>query len=174
MARIARGERAAFETLYDRYLPLLVGWSLKQTGDRELSADLTAEVFAAALISSPRYRAGEGGSLTAWLLGIARNKLRESWRRKRVEDRARRRLGIGQLELSDWDLERVDELASTDARVLGLLEALPEEQREAVTKRVIDELSYEQIAVELRCSESVVRQRVSRGLRTLRSEMEGS
>jgi len=44
--------------------------------------------------------------------------------------------------------------------------------REAVSQRVIKERSYEEIAEELRCSESLVRQRVSRGLRTLRSELE--
>lgn len=174
MARIARGERAAFDTLYERYLPLLLSWSLKQTGDRELSADLVSEVFAAALIASPRYRQSRGSSLTAWLLGIARNKLRESWRRRRVENDARRRIGITALELSDADLERVDELASLDSHVLALLDALPADQREAVTRRVLDERSYEEIAAELRCSESVIRQRVSRGLRTLRSELEGS
>jgi len=52
------------------------------------------------------------------------------------------------------------------------LAGLPADQREALLKRVVQERSYEEIAHELRCSEVVVRQRVSRGLRTLRSEME--
>ncbi len=174
MRRIANGDRAAFAVLYERYLPLLLSWSIQQTGDRELAADLTSEIFAAALIASSRYKPKEGSPLVAWLLGIARNKLRESWRRGRIDSAARRRLQISPLTLEDADLARVDELASLNSAVIDLLEALPPEQREAVTQRVIEERSYEEIAAELRCSESVIRQRVSRGLRTLRSEMEGS
>jgi RNA polymerase sigma-70 factor (ECF subfamily) len=171
VVRVARGDGAAFGVLYGRYLPLVLRWCLRQTGNRELAADLTAEVFAAALIASPRYQAGRG-SVGAWLLGIANNKLRESQRRRRVENAARRRLGIGPLTLTDEALERVEELASLDSGMTALLETLPEDQREAVVQRVIAERSYEDIADELRCSASVVRQRVSRGLRTMRSELE--
>jgi RNA polymerase sigma-70 factor, ECF subfamily len=172
VARVARGEQAAFTAIYDRYLPLVLRWSLRETGNRELAADLAAETFAAALLASPRYRPGKG-SVGAWLLGIARNKLRESRRRRRVENSARRRVGLEPALFGEADFERVEELISLDARVVGLLETLPPALREAVSLRVIEERSYEEIAGQLRCSESVVRQRVSRGLRTLRSELEG-
>jgi RNA polymerase sigma factor (sigma-70 family) len=171
VARVARGDRAAFEVVYDRYLPLVLRWCLRETGNREVAADLAAETFAAALIASPRYRSGKG-SVGTWLLGIARNKLRESWRRRQIEDRARRRLGLDPVVFGEDDFERVEELTSLDAGVLELLETLPEALRKAVSQRVIDERSYEEIAQDLCCSESVVRQRVSRGLRTLRSELE--
>jgi RNA polymerase sigma-70 factor (ECF subfamily) len=144
---------------------------LRETRNREVAADLAAEVFAASLTASRRYRA-EQGSVAAWLLGIARNKLRESRRRKRVEDSARRRLGLDPIAITDADLERVDALASRDVDIVGLLDGLPAEQRDALVSHVIDERPYREIAAELRCSESVVRQRVSRGLKTLRSEME--
>lgn len=172
VARIARGNEAAFGVLYRRYLPLVLRWSLRQTANREVAADLASEVFAAALIASRRY-APEQGPVAAWLLGIAKNKLRESRRRKRVEDAARRKLGLEPLALTDADLDRVDELASLDADVSALVASLPEDQRDAVMQRIVAERSYEEIAKELSCSPSVVRQRVSRGLRTLRSELEG-
>jgi len=172
VALVARGEQAAVTAIYDRYLPLVLRWSLRETGNRELAADLAAETFAAALIASPRYRPGKG-SVGAWLLGIARNKLRESRRRRRVENSARRRVGLDPALFGESDFERVEELISLDARVVGLLETLPPALREAVSLRVIEERSYEEIAGQLRCSESVVRQRVSRGLRSLRSELEG-
>ena len=171
VGRIARGDRAAFGELYDRYLPLVLRWSLRETGNRDTAADLAAETFAAALISSPRYRASKG-AVGTWLLGIARNKLRESRRHKRIEDSARRRVGLDRTELTDADLERVDEMVSLEAGVAELFETLPPVLRDAVTQRVIEERSYEEIAEQLSCSESVVRQRVSRGLRTLRSELE--
>jgi len=171
VARIAGGDRAAFAAIYDRYLPLVLRWSLRESGNREIAADLAAETFAAALTASRRYRP-EKGSVGAWLLGIARNKLRESRRQRRVEDSARRRLGLSPVVFGEVDFDRVEELASLSPGVIELLETLPTEWREAVAQRVIEERSYEEIAEHLRCSESLVRQRVSRGLRTLRSELE--
>jgi len=171
LADIARGDGVAFGVIYRRYLPVVVSWCLGQTGDRELAADLSAEVFAAALQSAHRYRPQQG-PVVAWLLGIARNKLLESRRRGRVEDAARRRLGISPVDLNDEDLTRVEELASIDVTAGSLLASLPSEQQDAVLARVLEDRSYRELAAELCCSESVVRKRVSRGLHTLRAQME--
>lgn len=171
LAAVGRGDEEAFSTLYRRHLPIVVRFCLRETRNRELAADLSAEVFAAALTTARRYRP-EKGSVLAWLLGIAQNKVRDSRRRGRIADAARRRLHIAPLTLSDADLERVEELASLDQEILERLAQLPAEQRKALVSRIVDERSYEEIAAELRCSESVVRQRVSRGLKTLRSQLE--
>jgi len=93
LTAVAGGDATAFGVLYRRHLPVVLRWCLRETGNREVAADLSAEVFAAALISAHRYRAAQG-SVLPWLLGIARNKLLESRRRKRVEDSARRRLRL--------------------------------------------------------------------------------
>lgn len=171
VAAIARRDDAAFALFYERYLPLVLRWCLRQTGNRELAADLSAEVFAAALIAAHRYR-GDNDHVLAWLLGIARNKLRESRRRGRIEDRARRRMGVEPDQLTSDDLERVVELASIDFAELGaLIDALPEDLRRPLLDRVVAERPYAEIAAELGCSELLVRQRVSRGLKRLRSEM---
>ncbi len=74
---IADGDERAFAASTDASCRSIVGWLYRQTGDREVAADLAAEVFAAALISAHRYRPSRG-SAGLWLLGIARNKLRES------------------------------------------------------------------------------------------------
>lgn len=171
LAKIATGDGAAFGVLYRRYLPLVVRWCLTHTDDRELAADLSAEVFAAVLQSAGRYRP-EMGPPVAWLLGIARNKLRESRRRGQIESAARRRLGIAPLLLADEDLTRVEELASLDDAVLALVAELPSEQREAVLARVVEDRSYQDMALQMRCSQAVVRKRVSRGLQTLKTRME--
>jgi RNA polymerase sigma factor (sigma-70 family) len=171
VAAIARRDESAFASLYERYLPLVLRWCLRQTGNRELAADLSAEVFAASLIAACRYR-GDNDDVPAWLLGIARNKLRESRRRGRIEDRARRRMRVEPDQLTSDDLERVIELASIDVVALeALIDALPEDLRRPLLDRVVQERPYAEIAAELRCSELLVRQRVSRGLKRLRSEM---
>ena len=171
LAAARDGDGDAFAIFYRRYLPAMVGLLLHETGNREVTADLVAEVFAAAYLDAGRYRDVEGGSARPWLRGIALNKLRESRRRGRVRDRARRRLALEPEPLTDADLERVEELASLP-EAMALLEELPPRQRDAVHAHVGQERSYAEIAAELRCSELVVRQNVSRGLSRMRRQLQ--
>ncbi len=171
LGAVAAGDAEAFSVFYRRHLPGVVGFLVRETGDREVSADLAAEVFAAVFLNAGRFGARGGGSAIAWVRGIALNKLRESWRRGRVEDRARRRLAFEPEELDDEDLARVDELAGEAGEVSGLVDALPERQRAAVRWRVLEGRGYREIAKELDCSELVVRQHVSRGLKRLRDQL---
>jgi RNA polymerase sigma factor (sigma-70 family) len=176
LIRFSAGEPDAFVSFYRSNLAAVVTFFLRRTGDREVTADLTAEVFAAALIAAPRYDPDARPAL-AWLYGIAAHKLADSRRRGRVEDEARRRLALEPLVLDDAALERVEEIASAQAGrdvLAGAVAALPAEQRDAVLARIVDERPYPQIAVEMACSEMVVRQRVSRGLKALRSRLEES
>lgn len=157
---IARCDGEAFTVFYRRYLPQVVGYLVRETGDRELAADLAAEVFAAALVGARRYRPTRDSALP-WLLGIARNTVGTSRRRGRVEARARRRLGFEPVAFEEPDIDRTDEL----------LAALPAAERDAVRARVVEERTYASIAAEMQCSELVVRKRVSRGLARLRKEL---
>jgi RNA polymerase sigma-70 factor, ECF subfamily len=169
LIQFAAGDAEAFVAFYRRHLAVVVAFFLRRTGDPELTADLTAEVFAAALLAADRYRPGERPAL-AWLYGIAAHKLADSRRRGRVEDTARRRLGLEPLAVADTDLVRVEELWSAGAAEAALSE-LPDALRDAVVARVVDERPYSEIAASMKCSELVVRQRVSRGLRALRERM---
>jgi RNA polymerase sigma-70 factor, ECF subfamily len=163
----SNGDRRAFAAFYRRHLAAVVALLLAETRDRELAAELTAEVFGAALLAAGRYRP-ENPSALPWLAGIARHKARDSARRGRAEGRARRRLGIPREPVEDSDLERVEELASQAGDLLGLLEQLPARQRLAVRARVIEERSYSEIAAATGSSEAAVRQQVSRALSWLR------
>ena len=170
----ARGDGAAFEAFYRRHVDAVTGYFMRRTRDPEVAADLMAETFAAALLSLPRYRPGAAPA-TAWLFGIARNKLAHWQRRQGVERRARRRLGIGEVELDEADLTAIEALADAqraETVMRGELALLPAEQRAAITAHVVDERDYADIAREQGVSEPAVRQRVSRGLRRLRARME--
>lgn len=173
IAATAAGDPRALDAFYRRHEAAVIGFHLRRTGNRELAFDLTAETFAAVIVASSRFDPAQG-SPAGWLFGIAANKLRESLRRGRVEAEARRALSMATISVTDGDLERVDELASlVDERSLEeMLGGLPHDQRVAILARVIDERDYREIAAELSCSEAVVRQRVARGLRALRRQME--
>jgi RNA polymerase sigma-70 factor (ECF subfamily) len=161
-----RRDPDAFGGFYARHERAVFRYAYRRTGDAELAADLTAEVFAAALLASRRFRPGPDPAV-AWLFGIARNVLGRSFERRRVEDRARRKLGMPRLELDDETLRTLDRLHAGQ-RLGDALAALPDEQRAAVLARVVDEQDYRAIAGELAVSEAVVRKRVSRGLALLR------
>ena len=170
---LARNDPDAFAAFYRRHLPLVVRYVLARVSQRDLAADVVAEVFAAALISRTTFD-DRRGSAQAWLCTIAANKITDSYRRGRVEDDCRRALAMSPIALDDSDLQRVDDLAAASSVLAdgaALLADLPEETRAAVQGRVIDERDYADLAADLQCSESVVRKRVSRGLNQLRTRL---
>jgi RNA polymerase sigma factor (sigma-70 family) len=162
----------AFALFYRRHAPSVLGYLMRRVGNAEIAADVCAEAFAAALVGAERFDP-RSGQATAWLYGIVRHKLLDAQRRGRAEDRARRRLGIPRLELTDDALERVEALASLTATPLAeAMDELPSRQRSAIRSRVVHEQSYGEIAVEQGTTEANVRQRVTRGLARLRRHIE--
>lgn len=161
-------EPDAFGAFYRRHEDAVLHFFLIRTRDGEVAIDLTAETFAAALVSARRFRPGPAPA-RAWLFGIARNVLAMSERRRRVENRARRRMHMPRLMIDDELLAQVKQLR--DVPVAEHLAALPLEQRHALEARVVDEREYADIAQELACSEAVVRKRVSRALSALRQQL---
>jgi RNA polymerase sigma factor (sigma-70 family) len=161
-----RSEPQAFAVFYERHERRLLAYLVRRTGRGELAADLCAEVFAAVLEVC---RSGGARPLepVAWLFGIANHKLSDSVRRCQIDDRARRRLEMRSIELSRGELSEIERLAEDD-EATALLDGLSAEQREAVRARIIADRDYGDIARDLRCSESVARKRVSRGLTALR------
>ena len=164
----------AFGRFYDRYAVALLGFFVRRTADAQTAADLTAETFAAAFASRRSYR-DTGAPAFAWLLGIARHHLADALRHERVDDRARRRLGLERVALDDESLARIEELADLRAfraAVADALDALPPETARAVALRVTEELPYREVAERLGCSEGAARVRVARGLRRLSDLLE--
>src|SRR5580704_12561662 len=104
LLELSIAEPDAFGAFYDRFEEELLAFFLRATRRADVAADLTAEVFAAALSSASLFRA-ELGSARGWLFGIARHELADMWQRGRVEDRARRRVGLEPISLSDEALE---------------------------------------------------------------------
>ena len=159
----------AFGELYRRHAEGLLRFFARRTLDPEASAELTAETFAQAFGSRARFKdRGEGGA--GWLYGIARHQLGRFFRRGRVDADARRRLGVPQRAISDDDYDRIEEMIDFERIRRSVSQAfslLSQEQREAVTLRVIEGRPYPEVATLLSCTEQAARARVSRGLKRL-------
>ena len=163
----------AFAAFYRRHAAPLTRFFLRRTGSAEIAADLTAETFAQALVAARRFDRRRG-SAAAFLYGIAHREWATALERRRVADRARRRLRMPRIELDDEAIERIVEGAgdaATAARLDALLAALPREQRAAIEAHVVDERAYRDIAAAIQVSPAVVRKRVSRGLAELRTRL---
>jgi RNA polymerase sigma factor (sigma-70 family) len=172
----AKSDPQAFREFYDRYAVWVRVWFARQTGSESAALDLTAETFAQAWHSLRRFKDMADGSGAPWLFGIARNLLRQYHKHKRVETAARQRLGLPPDHDAD-EYEAVDERVAARTMAPALAAAvrlLPPDQRAALELRVVQQLDYDEVAGRLGCSQNAARLRVSRALRALTLELQGS
>jgi RNA polymerase sigma factor (sigma-70 family) len=170
----SRQEPELFGVLFERHAEPMLSFFARRTLDPEAAAELMAETFAEAFSSRVRFR-DQGVDGAAWLYGIGRNLLSRYFRNGAVEARARRRLGMPERRVGEGDYERIEELIDFEdagREVRAALAGLPDEQREAVTLRVIHGRPYREVAEELGCTEATARARVSRSLRRIASHLE--
>jgi RNA polymerase sigma factor (sigma-70 family) len=166
-------DREAFGLFYRQHALAVYRWfACRVESEGTVAAELTAETFAEALGSLPRFSGTAPGSGTAWLFGIARNLAREYHRRRRVRSEARQALGMpcAADDIFQQADRRIDS-ARLRTRLEEALAQLPPAQRRAVELRVLDELDYASIARATHSSQQGARLRVSRGLRALRAQL---
>jgi RNA polymerase sigma-70 factor (ECF subfamily) len=170
----SRDEAAAFRRLYDRCAEPLLAYFYVRVRDAEVAADLLAETFAVAYERRHAFEdVGRPGAV--WLYGIARRELAHFFRRRAVDRRALKRLGVAVPALDDESLARIEQLADLaqqEPALAAALEQMTRVERQAVELRVVEELGYEEIASRLGCSEGSARTRVHRGLARLASLLE--
>jgi RNA polymerase sigma-70 factor (ECF subfamily) len=125
-------------SIYDRALPQVFGYVVRRCGTEALAEDLTAEVFmaaAAALLNGTTDEIGVG-----WLIGTARHKLVDHWRRAE-----RHRTALTLVATDDLEPDPNDEPITT-TRTHEVLEQLSAEHRSALTLRYIDGLPVGEVA----------------------------
>ena len=166
-AQLIRGgaDEAAFTELYRRHVSSVHTWFRRRLD--WAAADLTAETFAQARLSRRRFRDERDGSALPWLLGIARNVLRDSVRRNRIETKARAKLGLPLDLAADDGYARVEERLSCRPALAEAVKGLPDHERRALELHVVDELPYAEVADRLAIRPAAARLRVSRALRRL-------
>ena len=126
--------------LYDDALPYVYGYLLARCGgDTGLAEDLTAESFLAA-VHAARTPEAPAPSVP-WLIGVARHKLADHWRRAERERRGLRLLDSEPAPVEDpWETV-VDRIRARE--VLGRLGA---HHRAALTLRYLDGLPVPEVA----------------------------
>jgi len=167
---VVMAEPESFVPFYRDEAEMVLLFLTRRTLDAEVAIDLTAETFAQAWGAWPRVRDDSREEMRAWLLTIARRQLAHYFRRGRARRTAIGRLGITVPTAHEDDLAAIERAAGLEqARALlgDALAGLSRAQRDAVRMRIVDELSYAEMARRLGVSEPTARARVSRGLRAL-------
>jgi len=129
---------AALLEAYDGALPRVYGYLLSRCGQQALAEDLAAETFLAA-VDAVR-RADPPPVSTAWLVGVARHKLVDHWRRQGREERGLRALNPDLVDEDPWE-GRIDAL-----RARAVLEEMAPHHRAALTLRYLDDLPVPDVA----------------------------
>jgi RNA polymerase sigma factor (sigma-70 family) len=162
----------SFVEVCRRHSAALDGWLAAELRDEGLAHELLAETLAEAWFSRRRFSDPGDGSARPWLFGIAHNLVRRVRRDRAIETRGRARLGLP-LPEPDAYAELIERLAAEQQ--LGSAEEqfdhLPEEQRNALELRVVQELDYDEIGRRLDITPEGARTRVFRALGTLRSQL---
>lgn len=133
-------EVADLLALYDRALPQVYGYLRARTASTPTAEDLTSETFVAAVGA---IEAGTVEQVTvAWLVGIARHKLVDHWRRTGREDRSYASMAAqSPAEAEDpWDVT-IDGM-----RARAVLAGLGPQHRAALTLRYVDGLPVPEVA----------------------------
>ena len=124
--------------LYDDALPEVYGYVLHRCRHRATAEDLTAETFLAA-VSSIR-RGAVDTVTTPWLVGIARHKLVDHWRRVERDERNLRAVEEPDIDDDPWEAE-LDGFVARD-----VLDRLGAHHRSALTLRYVDDLPVQEVA----------------------------
>lgn len=159
-----------FERMFAEHAQGLFGFLAYRTGDRVLAEDLLADAFERALRSRRRYDFRRGSQRT-WLYSIALNCLRDHKRREAAEMRALDRIALAEGTATDLRRDEMENRAGDRDAVARALEALSDEERQAVALRFGADLTVPEIAELTGEPLSRTEGRVYRGLRKLRDHL---
>lgn len=162
-----------FEAFYREHVENVQRFVARRIGDRERAADLTAEIFLAAIDSAHHYRPRRGEP-RAWLFGIARTLL-ASERRQRGRERIGQERLRGSVLLDEEDAARMDarlDAAAQARHLYAAMDRLSEVERAVLELVAIDELTVAEAAAAAGVRPVTARVRLHRARRKLRSELE--
>jgi RNA polymerase sigma-70 factor (ECF subfamily) len=178
LRRMKAGDEEGFTALYRRTQGAVYRFALRMSGNTALSEEVTQEAFLV-LLRNPNLFDAARGSLSAFLIGVARNHLLKRWERDRIylpfEEEPAHENGnrpARPVLVATGDPATFAAQTETAERVRQAVLALPPNYREAVALCDLEELSYEEAAAALGCAVGTIRSRLHRGRALLLAKLE--
>jgi len=170
--RLIGTDPEAFEAFYRRHVDAVERFVVRRVTDPHRAADLTAEVFLAAIESADGYQPSRGTPV-AWLYGVARNVLAADRRRHGRELDAARRFA-GRRLLDHDDVTRLEERIDAEAqagRLYLAMDRLSDGERAVLELVSMDGLSVQDAAGALGIRPVTARVRLHRARRQLQAQL---
>jgi RNA polymerase sigma-70 factor, ECF subfamily len=171
------GNQEALEVLYERQQGNVYRFVLQMCGSRALAEDITQEVFLVLIRDNHSYNPARG-SLKAFLLGVARNKLLRRLQRERIYASINEESdGIsGESDSLTAKCNPLEVLSRTEAieSIRRAVMSLPDHYREVVVLCELQEMSYEEAAAIIGCALGTVRSRLHRARSLLIEKLQPS
>ena len=152
VTRVARGDSAALEVLYDRYASRVMGISLKIVGDQALAEDILQETFWRVWQSAATYQS-QLGAFAGWLFRIARNLSIDANRRRNTRPQVmmntRGEDSVPTLEETpdpDMDVAEQAQAILTNRQIRNALASLPDVQRQVIELAYFYGMTRQEIA----------------------------
>ena len=150
VASYADGNNNAFDVLMDRHQQTLFSYILYIVRNREFAEDVFQETFVKAIITIKQGKYVESGKFKAWITRIAHNLIFDHFRQEQKEkviynDDYEFDL-MNNSKFSDDNVETVMVKAQVMSDVRKLVDFLPDVQKEVLTMRYFDDLSFKEIA----------------------------
>jgi RNA polymerase sigma-70 factor (ECF subfamily) len=176
VTRVAQGDSAALEALYDRYAPTVLGISLKVLGDQALAEDVLQETFWRVWKSAATYQS-QRGAVTSWLFRIARNLAIDLYRRRNVRPQALdAEAGSEPIleELPDPNMDVAEQAQSIlrNQQVRSVLASLPRVQRQVIEMAYFYGMTRQEIAEATGEALGTIHTRARLALQKLREELD--
>lgn len=159
------GDTEAFGQLYDRYVTGVFRYLYFRVGSTQLAEDLTAETFLRALRSLHTFQ-WKGKDFSAWLTTIARNLMNDHFKSRRVRSEFSTDSFPDRADAGRGPEEDALDLLSNE-ELMQAVSTLPDDQRDCVLMRFVQELSIAETAQVLGRSEGAVKQLQLRAVRSL-------
>jgi RNA polymerase sigma-70 factor (ECF subfamily) len=164
--RVSDGDSEAFQTLYESHLDTIYRYVYYKVGNGQLAEDLTQHIFMKAWEAINRYQWREL-PFQHWLLRLARNTVIDHYRSTKPAN-------ASLLDPIGDGVDPEEELAQSEMiqTLQQAVRQLPDEQREVIVLRFIEQMPHADVALHLGKSAATVRVIQHRALQALRRLLE--
>lgn len=170
LREIQHGSEPAMEVLTRRYYQTVFAFVYRKTGNRELTSDLTQEIFIKMMKKIRLY--SSKGSFKNWLFTIAVNHCRDYWRSAAFKAAENSDNLPESLPGKMKDTPFIFEQKEQRRHIISFINALPDVQKEVVILRYYHDLKIREIAAVAHSPEATVKSRLRQAIGKLRTKLQ--